>query len=286
MQLCILQEFVTDRSTEVMLQQIQSHPILKLICQYHFLTTLLKNSQYSNSNCNCTAYNALSIELSIMVEEYASYSTSSSRGSVKPINESKKSQSFKKSFDHLKNVSNRRIDGDPTESYSESLNDKNSKQNCIKIYRVDKKWKRDLQNFCQLYEEDMPDPQIISHEIDNWESLWLNYPKDQLPITLSETIKIVNSVSLQILATLPITSCACERAASSIHLLKSFLRSTMTQRRLSGLASLYTHKDIDVPVDKVIDRFSQNPRRMTLVNILDTDKFLPENDKAICSEIY
>ena len=104
---------------------------------------------------------------------------------------------------------------------------------------------------------------IISHEIDNWESLWLTHPVDKLPTNMSETIKAVMPVSfldlstvLRILGTLTITGCTCERVASSVQLLNTYLCSTMNQDRLNGLASLYTHKDIDVPIKKVIDKFA------------------------------
>ena len=125
-------------------------------------------------------------------------------------------------------------------------------------------WKKDLQSLCEQYKEDMPSIDNILHEVDNWESLWLNYPKDQIPSTILDIIKVTFLASfpniviaLRILRILPITSCMCERAASSIRLLTSYLRSTMTQNRLNGLALLYTHKDIDVPTNKVIHKFGR-----------------------------
>jgi len=48
-------------------------------------------------------------------------------------------------------------------------------------------WKKYLQSFCEQYKEDMPSIENISHEVDNWESLWLSYPKDQIPSTISDT---------------------------------------------------------------------------------------------------
>ena len=47
----------------------------------------------------------------------------------------------------------------------------------IKIYKVDKMWKKDLQAFCEQCKDDMPSIDNISHEADNWESFWLNHPK-------------------------------------------------------------------------------------------------------------
>ena len=53
------------------------------------------------------------------------------------------------------------------------------------------------------------------------------------------------------------------------------MRSTMTEERLNGLALLSIHRDIDLNMDDIINRFARkNERRMSLINILDTD--LPE----------
>ncbi|KAH9367888.1 hypothetical protein HPB48_017531 [Haemaphysalis longicornis] len=65
---------------------------------------------------------------------------------------------------------------------------------------------------------------------------------------------------LQILVTLPVTTATAERTFSSMWLLKNYLRSTMSQERMVGLALLYAHRDVDVSVSEVIDRFDKIPR--------------------------
>ena len=140
----------------------------------------------------------------------------------------------------------------------------------------------------------MPDISFISHEVDNWESAWIDVPDDQLPKNISDTLKMTNKISfpniyacLKILAVLPVTSCTCERSASSVRLLKTYLRSRMTLERLNGLATTYTHRDKKVDIEKVIDNFARkNKRRLKLVNILDTDNNMETIDEAIVSEIY
>ena len=47
----------------------------------------------------------------------------------------------------------------------------------------------------------MPSIENISHEVDNWESLWLSYPKDQIPSTISDTIQVANPVSFRNIVT-------------------------------------------------------------------------------------
>jgi len=43
--------------------------------------------------------------------------------------------------------------------------------------------------------------------------------------------------------------------------LKTWLRTTMDQKRLTGLALMNVHRDIDIDVDKVIDRFAKSGKR-------------------------
>ena len=49
-----------------------------------------------------------------------------------------------------------------------------------------------------------------------------------------------------ILAVHPVTATTNERSFSTVRRLKKFLRSTMSENRLNGLASLNIHRDIEV----------------------------------------
>ena len=51
---------------------------------------------------------------------------------------------------------------------------------------------------------------------------------------------------VSLMATFPVTSCECERLISVLKLIKTSLRSTMTQDRLNGLAMMHYHRDIDI----------------------------------------
>ena len=238
----------------------------------HFLQEL--STSFSEVNCN--SYKALCIAPAMLLREYSTEEPTITQPS------------------NLPSATTSNTGNSAEFSEKNGLTNKTSNEGkIIKIYRLDKMWKKDLQSFCEQYKEDMPSIENISHEVDTCESLWLNYPKDQSPSTISDTIKVANPVSfpnivtaLRILGTLPITSCTCERAASSVLLLKSYVRSTMTQKRLNGLALLYTHNDIDVPTNKVIDKFARSSRRVFMSNILDSDQDLPANDESMLSELY
>ena len=76
---------------------------------------------------------------------------------------------------------------------------------------------------------------------------------------------------LLIACTLPATVCENERCNSQLKLLTTYLRSTMSEDRLSGLAMMKIHhqKAKELDLDKVVALFAnQHPRRMLLPNML------------------
>ena len=60
---------------------------------------------------------------------------------------------------------------------------------------------------------------------------------------------------LQILATIPVTSCSCdhERSISCLRYLKNYPRGTMVEERLNGLALMHAHRDIALDLDEIIN---------------------------------
>ena len=81
---------------------------------------------------------------------------------------------------------------------------------------------------------------------------------------ISELLK-----ALQILSVIPATSCSAERSFSSLRRLKTYLRSTMGQERLSNLALLhiereYVNKAIIEDMEDIINTFGERNGRQTL----------------------
>jgi hypothetical protein len=72
------------------------------------------------------------------------------------------------------------------------------------------------------------------------------------------------SIAYRVLLTIPVTVASAERSFSKLKLLRNYLRSTISQERLSGLATCTIEKDIldDIDLDTVIEDFaSRNAHR-------------------------
>ena len=63
----------------------------------------------------------------------------------------------------------------------------------------------------------------------------------------------------------PISSAKAERTFSCLKLIKSFLRSSMGEERLSNLALLCIERDIKIDIDKVIARFAKDKNRQMMI---------------------
>lgn len=129
-------------------------------------------------------------------------------------------------------------------------------------------WKETFKLFSNFYLDDLPNPLALDAELELWEKYWESY-KGPRPDSVATTLKAINfeafdniKVALRILATLPITSCECERSFSSLRRLKDYKRSTMVEERLNGLALMHIHPEIEPNVNKVIDKFSVSNRRL------------------------
>lgn len=91
-------------------------------------------------------------------------------------------------------------------------------------------------------------------------------------ISNEENLAVVNVnvyAILQVLITIPITSAPCERSISTLRNLKNYLRNTMVQDRLNGLALMHAHRGMELDMEKIIDLFANlHPRRMKIENML------------------
>jgi hypothetical protein len=76
-------------------------------------------------------------------------------------------------------------------------------------------------------------------------------------------------IAYQILLTISVTVASTEKSFSKLKLVKSYLRSSMTQERLNGLVTIALESDVLEQIkygDLIEDFTSRNTRRMLLFN--------------------
>ena len=140
---------------------------------------------------------------------------------------------------------------------------------------------RGCQDVFTLYRDLLPSPESLEAEIHTWLIFWKvkclslkDIPSSPLQalkdcdITFYPNIHIL----LRIFCTLPITSCECERSFSTMRRLKTYLRSTRVEMRLTNLALMYTHRAVGLNTGDIINEFTRrNQRRMELGDVLQSD---------------
>ena len=101
-----------------------------------------------------------------------------------------------------------------------------------------------LNELTEFYHDYVPNPVSLDAELELWKIKWCSYYGD-LPDTPAKALHFANPSMypnihclLRVICTIPVTSCECEQSVSVLRL-KTYLRSTMGQERLSGLALMH-----------------------------------------------
>ena len=129
-----------------------------------------------------------------------------------------------------------------------------------------------------MYKADLPSPHMLSTEFRRWKSKFSCTSQDSRPSTLEMALKACDEdaypnifVLLSIACTLPVTTCETERSNSQLKLLKTYLRSTMSEERLSSLAIIKIHRRMvdGFDYDKLVLKFAhKHPRRLSMPCVL------------------
>ena len=175
-------------------------------------------------------------------------------------------------LDHLSSELDIRFDADCSQNLIELLQLLPFATKTTSRLRVEK-----FSNLLQLYGGDLPSVKSFYVELDLWRNKWTGNPEQAQGLNTSEKVLAQTDYDyfpnihtlIVVLATLPITSCECERSISIYMLkrVKTGLRSNMTESRLNGLALLQYHRNISVTADQVVQEFVRcHPRRLLMVN--------------------
>lgn len=126
---------------------------------------------------------------------------------------------------------------------------------------------KSLKELSTFYKNDVDQDDLIT-EYKLFGSVYYQLKKDNEDISTNEILKFMISNDMtsylnlstlyKIFYTLPVSSTTAERSFSRLKLIKSYLRSTITEERLSNLAILSIEKytTIKINFQKVIDTFS------------------------------
>ncbi len=135
-----------------------------------------------------------------------------------------------------------------------------------------------IEEVATLYKTDLPSPPLVSTEYRRWKGKWISQPPKDRPDSLQKALAHCDidsfpniRVLLLIACTLPVTVCENERSNSQIKLLKTYLRSTMNEDRMSALAIMKIHRQKAKELDLnclVHDFANRHPRRMLLPCVL------------------
>ena len=133
-----------------------------------------------------------------------------------------------------------------------------------------------LDELLEYYADDIPNPSTLEAELHLWKCKWTTTTLSDLPDTPAKALKMASEAIfpnihqlLRIICTVPVSSCECERSVSVLRRLKTYLRSTMGQERLSGLALMHINYSMGIDLDEVNNIFARkHPRRMALADIL------------------
>ena len=115
-----------------------------------------------------------------------------------------------------------------------------------------------------FYKADLPSHGMFSTEYRMWVRKWKQCSSN-VPTRIVDTLQQCDdiefpniSVLLKLALTLPITSCESERSFSQLKLIKTYLRSTMTDTRLNGLAIMKINR-------KQCDTIQSSPEKLQLL---------------------
>src|SRR4029434_4668564 len=104
----------------------------------------------------------------------------------------------------------------------------------------------------------------LTMQIQSWKQLNELQPKcSELYQALESSANFYPNIHcvLKVLLTMPVSTASAERSFSIMRRLKTYLRSTMTDKRLTGLALMNIHTDLEIDSEEVLKQFDVTCRR-------------------------
>lgn len=132
--------------------------------------------------------------------------------------------------------------------------------------------KEEVEELYNFYKSDINTPfENCKAEIALWKQKWSTVDPTLMPVTALDNLENCDSSCypviyrlFRILCTMPISVASAERSFSSLRRLKTYLRNTMKEDRLNGLALLTIHHDMLLDVEEVLLDFKRRHPRIVL----------------------
>jgi hypothetical protein len=130
---------------------------------------------------------------------------------------------------------------------------------------VDKLTDDHIATIYEAYQTDIYLSEDFRREVARWRTHWVITKRNDWPTTLCTTPDFVNPVlypsidtiliKLCVLLTMPVASATAEISFSVLRRLKTYVRSTMKNDRLSSLGLMHINRDFEVDVYKAMEVF-------------------------------
>ena len=137
--------------------------------------------------------------------------------------------------------------------------------NVVQAPRGFRKVPEGVRCLCDLWESDLPDINSVEAEFNRWCAKWQrkNEEGEEIPATATKALSQCPKefypnlhALLRLICTLPITTAECERSVSRLRMLKTYLRSSMGEDRLNGLALMRLHRNLTIDIPAIVDAFA------------------------------
>ena len=131
----------------------------------------------------------------------------------------------------------------------------------------------DIEQTVNFYNRDI-DCEAMGDEFARWKKKWERIPERERPGSAIDTLAAIETQKdfypniytiLEILATLLVTTASAERIFSCLRRLKNYLRGSMGQERLSGLAFTQIHRSQIPNPEMVLNELAKSSRKLNLL---------------------
>ncbi len=130
---------------------------------------------------------------------------------------------------------------------------------------------RDVEQAFDFYKEDIPNFCSIDRIKGEWELWQMKWEKTDIKDRPQDALEALANcekafypsifVLLKILAVLPVSTATVERTFSTLRKLKTYIRNTTGETRLTSLALLTIHRDIQIEIEEIINKFNSLSER-------------------------